>query len=147
MTTAKLDLNPSPRTLRLFGLTGLVVFPAVAALAYWQKLIFSPLSEGTGHTTGYVLLVLAVYCGSCAAAAPKLLRPLYVLMSVVFFPIGVVVSHVVMAIVFYLVLTPVGIVFKIIGRDAMTRKFDPSATTYWVQREPPADVKRYFRQF
>jgi hypothetical protein len=37
--------------------------------------------------------------------------------------------------------------FKIIGRDAMHRKFDPSAETYWIKRRPPESVKRYFRQF
>ncbi len=95
----------------------------------------------------YVFLVLAAYCAIGAAVLPRLLWPLFVVLSAVSYPIGVVVFHVVMAMVFYLVITPVGILFKIIGRDALHRRFDPSAATYWIRRKPPADVKQYFRQF
>jgi hypothetical protein len=147
MSMIKLDFNPSPRTLRQFGLIGLFVFPALAALAYFRIGLFGPLSATPAHWTAYVLLILAAYCGLGAAAAPKLLRPLYVAMTVAFYPIGVVVFHVLMAVIYFLVLTPVGLLFKIIGRDTMHRRFDRSAATYWIPRKPPDDVKRYFRQF
>lgn len=147
MSVVKLDLNPSPRTLRQFGLIGLVAFAALAALAFWRIGFFRPLSPGAGRATVYVFLALAAYCGVCAATLPRLVLPLYVVLSVVSYPIGVVVFHVVMGVVYYLVITPVGIVFKIVGRDALHRRFDPSAATYWIRRKRPADVKQYFRQF
>jgi hypothetical protein len=48
---------------------------------------------------------------------------------------------------FLLVVTPIALFFKAIGRDPLCRKFDPSAATYWIERRPPETVKRYFRQF
>ena len=69
------------------------------------------------------------------------------LLSAIGYPIGFVISIAIFASVYYLVVTPIGLVFKLIGRDAMNRTFDPSAETYWVPRRPPANMKRYFRQF
>jgi hypothetical protein len=147
MAFVKLDLCPHPRTLRQFGLIGLVAFAALAALARWRVGLFRPLSPESARWTMYVLAVLAAYSGLFAAVLPRGLRPLYVLLTIVTYPIGIVAFHVVMAIVFYLVIAPVGLLFKIIGRDALHRRFEPAAPTYWIRRRQPADAKRYFRQF
>ena len=72
---------------------------------------------------------------------------IYLLLTVVSYPIGFVLSYVVMAVMYYAVITPVGLIFKIIGRDPMRRAFDPAAPTYWIRRRPPAGARRYFRQF
>jgi len=44
-------------------------------------------------------------------------------------------------VIFFGVFTPTGMVMRIIGRDAMARKLDPAAKSYWVKRNPagPAD--------
>jgi len=62
-------------------------------------------------------------------------------------PMGWVVSHVVLAIVYYGVLTPVGLALRLAGRDPMRRRFDRQAASYWVERRGAADPGRYFRQF
>lgn len=147
MAFVKLDLNPPPRTLRQFGIIGLAAFVALAALARWRIGLFRPLSPEGARWTAYVLAGFAAYSGLFAAAWPRGLRPLYVLLSVVTYPIGIVVFHVVMGIVYFLVITPLGLFFKLIGRDALHRRFDPAASTYWIRRQQPADAGRYFRQF
>lgn len=48
-----------------------------------------------------------------------------------------VVSPLMLAVVFFAVFTPVGIAMRAAGRDAMKRRFEPDAKTYWVKREPP----------
>jgi hypothetical protein len=52
-----------------------------------------------------------------------------------------VVSPVVLGAIFFGVFTPAGIVMRLVGRDAMARRFDPAAKSYWVKRDPagPAD--------
>jgi hypothetical protein len=52
-----------------------------------------------------------------------------------------------MAAFYYLLLTPVGLVFRLIGRDPLRRRFDRNATTYWIARRPPETSDRYFHQF
>ena len=48
------------------------------------------------------------------------------------------VSAVVLAIIYILVITPTGLYRRLSGKDALQRRFDPTASTYWVDREEPA---------
>ena len=63
------------------------------------------------------------------------------------YPIGLVVSHVILAIAFYLVFTPVGLLMRWLGRDPMEREFDPSRASYWKKREERNEDARYFKQY
>jgi hypothetical protein len=78
---------------------------------------------------------------------PAFMRLVFVGMSYVAWPIGFVVSHLVLAAVYYLVLTPVGLVMRLLGYDPMRRGFDREAASYWVERPAAAEPRRYFRQF
>ena len=62
-------------------------------------------------------------------------------------PIGWVVSHVLLGLLYYLLVTPIGLIMRLVGYDPMQRKLDRSATTYWQLRPEPSQAKRYFRQF
>ena len=63
------------------------------------------------------------------------------------FPIGWVVSHLAMAAVYYVAVTPIGLVMRLVGRDPMERQLDRERATYWVERTRDGDADRYFRQF
>ena len=56
-----------------------------------------------------------------------------------------VVSPLVMALIFYAVFTPVGIVMRALGRDALSLRYEPKADTYWKRREPPGPPEDSFR--
>ena len=62
-------------------------------------------------------------------------------------PIGWVVSHVLMAIAFYGVITPIGLLLRLAGRDLLEQRLDREAKSYWQPRRPVTDRRRYFRQF
>jgi hypothetical protein len=53
----------------------------------------------------------------------------------------------VMALIFYLVVTPVAVIMRLVGRDPMERTFDRSAKTYWKPRRTDPSSTRYFRQY
>lgn len=61
--------------------------------------------------------------------------------------VGDAISFILMAVVFYGVLTPIAIVFRLLGRDVLERKFDPQASSYWTPHRKPTSAKRYFQQF
>ena len=63
------------------------------------------------------------------------------------FPIGWTVSLVLLGLVYYGLFLPIGLVFRLVGRDALGLRSQPDATTYWTSRPEMADVRRYFRQF
>jgi hypothetical protein len=56
-------------------------------------------------------------------------------------------SLAVLAVIFYVVLTPVALVFRLIGRDALARRLDADNESYWEERPPASEPARYLRQF
>lgn len=147
MSLIEVNWNPSRKVCRQFGAAAFVIFGALGAWALYRHRIFGfGLSAAAAQITGAALVALAVACGVLAVVAPRLLRWPYVVLTVLVLPIGLVVSHVIIAALFYLLFTPVALFFRLIGRDLMHRRLDPSAETYWVPRKPATDVKRYLRQ-
>jgi hypothetical protein len=63
------------------------------------------------------------------------------------FPIGWTVSRLVLAAVFYGLFTPIGLVFRLMGRDPLARRPPHDVVSYWTEKPDRADVRRYFRQF
>jgi ABC-type uncharacterized transport system permease subunit len=78
---------------------------------------------------------------------PAARRRIYVGWILAVFPIGWTVSHVIVFVVYYFVVTPVGLVLRACGMDPMRRAFPTEEPTYWAEREPAPDQERYFRQF
>ena len=97
--------------------------------------------------------VAAVACGVGLAAAvaifavPGAGRTIFVGWSLAAVPIGWTITHTAMALAYYVVITPLGLIMKLFGYDPMKRRFDPQATTYWIEHEPGTEKSRYFRQF
>jgi len=56
-----------------------------------------------------------------------------------------VVSPLVMAVIFFAVFTPVGLVMRAFGRDALCLRYEPKADSYWKRREPPGPSEDSFR--
>ena len=133
-----LNLNPSKKELRTFGLCGLA-FLALVGWIVFRRSGSVPVAASIA-ALGVVLAVLGF-------AVPRALRPVWVVLMVVNYPIGWVVTHVVMAIIFYLVVTPIGVIMRLTGRDPMERAFDRSAKTYWKPRRVDPGSSRYFRQY
>jgi hypothetical protein len=143
----EINWNPDRRRLRTFGAAALAVFAALGAWAMFGRRLFGCDLGGAAGAAAWALWAAAAACGLLAAAAPRALRPLYVGLSAVGLPIGWLVSHALLAAVFYGVITPIGLAMRLAGRDPLRRWFDPHAPSYWVERRGPADIKRYFRQF
>ena len=56
-----------------------------------------------------------------------------------------IVSPVVMGVIFFAVFTPVALVMRAMGRDALCRRYEPQAPSYWKCREPPGPAEDSFR--
>ena len=63
------------------------------------------------------------------------------------FPIGWLVSQLVLALIFYGLITPLALVFRGRGRDPLQRARPASDESLWRPKASPADVRRYFRQY
>jgi hypothetical protein len=147
MKLIDIDLRPDKRQLRHFGLIGLAALGVLGSLILWKGSLFGfPLGDTTGTVVG-ILWGAGILLGLLAAIVPGGLHPFYVALATLTYPIGYVVSHVVVALLFYGVITPIGLVFKAIGRDPLNRRMEENAESYWVDHRQPLDKSRYFRQF
>ena len=64
----------------------------------------------------------------------KLLTPLNQLWFKFGMILGAIVAPIVMAMVFFLVVTPIGLTMRIIGKDLLGKKYDKKKETYWIKR-------------
>lgn len=139
MSVVQINRDPSRKQLNQFGFIwlGFLVFFGIVA---WFKF--------DNPTLAKVLWVLSVVVPVVGWLVPAFMKAVFLGMSYLAWPIGFVVSHVILAVVYYLVITPIGLVMRLVGYDPMNRRFDREATTYWVERQTaPVEAKRYFRQF
>lgn len=143
----EINFNPDSKTLRQFGIVAFFGFGSLAALAYREQLLFS---FGLGDARVPLTIafgVLATVAAFFSAVFPQANRVLYVGLTLLAFPIGFVLSHVIMATLFFLVIGPIAVVFRLVGRDSMNREYDSNASTYWSDARPPRDKASYFHQY
>ena len=139
MAIIEIDKNPSPRTLRLFGVLLGLFFLILGGLLRWRA------GPGTAST---VLFVLAGALPLLYYLVPPLRRPMYLGWIYLAWPIGLALSFVLLAAIYFLVLTPIGLFMRLVlRRDPMQRGFDASAATYWIPRTRQPDPERYFRPY
>ncbi|MEE2777668.1 MAG: SxtJ family membrane protein [Acidobacteriota bacterium] len=135
----ELNRDPTPKQLRWFA--GLV-FPLFCVWIGW--LLHSQLGA-TATAKGLVGFGLAV--AVVGVPIPTVARWVWLATMVAVFPIGFVLSHVLLAVVYYVLFTLVGLALRIAGKDPMTRELDRDAKTYWITRDKTIDIERYFRQY
>ena len=134
----RVNTTPTPRELRQFAALWIVVFSALAAsMAYRGVAAPWPIAVGA----------MAVTVGGLAWLSLAFARRLWIGAMYATFPIGWVVSHVVLVATFALVFLPIGLILRAVGYDPLTRRFAPERSTYWVRRERRARPEDYFRQF
>ena len=134
----EINKNPSKKELAVFGLLCLLFFGIVGAIM-WHK-SHSP-------RAGIIVWCIATAFVAVYYAAPGVRKPIYLGWMYAAYPIGWTVSHLLMAIVFFGVITPIGFIMRLMGRDPLQRAFDPAAKTYWIAHPRAVDPQRYFRQF
>jgi 4-hydroxybenzoate polyprenyltransferase len=108
--------------------------------AWWQFHEQAALAAGIAAVVGIVFVLLAL-------GWPDALRFIQVGVMAMVYPVGWLVSHLVLIVIWYGLFTAVATVFRLIGRDALQRSFDRSAATYWQPKVMPTDATRYLRQY
>jgi len=138
MAIMDVNWNPSRKELKAFSLLLIVFFAIVAWLAH---------RKGASIETAWMIASGGAVVGVAGLFSPAFIRVVYVIWMTAVFPIGFVVSNVVLAIVFYGVVSPIGLLAKLTGRNALQLGFDRDAKTYWNPRQQIKDPRRYFRQY
>jgi hypothetical protein len=137
MALVEINWQPNRRELKQFAVAWIVFFCALCIYCIWA------------NRSAAVAIVLAIVAtiGLVEFLRPGALRPVFVLATVLALPIGWVVSHLVMMVVYYVVLTPIGLILRLVGYDPLQRKIDRAAKSYWQPRKSNEDPAQYFKQY
>lgn len=122
---------------RSFGFTFAVVFALIGGWMLWRANRLSLPFFGTALAFALIALI-----------APRVLHPLNVAWMHFGLLLNRVVSPVLMGLIFFGMFTPVALLFRLKGRDALRRSFERSLDSYWIDRTPPGpDGTTLPRQF
>jgi hypothetical protein len=124
------------RTLRQFVLLPMAMLGGSAG---WQALV--------KHDTRFaaILAGVAIVVGVVGLPRPERVRPFYSMLLALSHPIGRIVSVVVLAVLYYSVFTMMGLLFRLIGRDALHIR-RPDRASHWTPKPKVADLRSYLRQ-
>jgi hypothetical protein len=132
----RINRQPSRRDLRLFAGLWTPLFGAIAGgLSYWN-------GDATQAT---VIWGVAGGAALAGLASLRVARWLFVGLSYLTFPIGFVVSYVALALVYYVVVTPIALMLRARGRDLLRLRRTPE--TMWTPRPSRTGPERHFRQY
>ena len=138
----EVDWNPGLAGRRAFARSIAIGFPIIALVLgalgllrthAWPSWIWW--LAGIGFAAGAVLWLV-----------PQIARPFCVVWNGLGCCIGFVVSNTAVAAVYFLVVTPIGLALRILGRDPLRRRFGRNRGSYWEDAEKSGDAERYFRQ-
>ena len=127
---------PKPSVVRQFAGLCLVFAAGWAAWRAWNGQL------GAGAAA---LALVGAAIGVVGLVRPAAIRPIYTGWMIAVFPIGWTVSQLLLGLMFYTVFAPVGLLFRMIGRDGLSLR-RREARSYWTNKDTPTSVSDYFRQ-
>lgn len=133
-----INLNPTQKELKQFSLFQLLFCFLVSGWLYYKQ---------GYHAAAIALIVISSLICLVGRVKPVLIRGLFLFLNFVAFPIGWVVSHVILFLVYYLLLTPVGFVMEIVGYDPLHRTINKNDASYWIKRSETKSSDSYFKQY
>lgn len=138
MALIEKNREPTLRELMIFGLLLVPFFGLVGAFVRWRA---------GSWTAPTVLWAAGLLLGGMYLCTPSVRRPIYVAWMALLYPVGWVISHMLLALVYYGWVTPVGLLMRLFGYDPMRRRLGRELTSNWIKRKPVDNVNRYFRQY
>ncbi len=132
----KLRLKEDPREWRKFGLSSSLVLALLVGLLWWRGKVSS--AEAVPALSWLALVALL------AGVRPGWFRtPYRVGMRVSHF-LGRIVSPLILGLVFFLVVTPLGLVMRLLGKDLLRLRRNPTSATYWQPARSHGDLTKMF---
>src|SRR3989344_4718326 len=129
------EIQSSKTDLRKFGYTIGIAFVLLGGYFLWR-----------GKSFALYVLSLAAILLLFGFMAPTWLKPIQKAWMTLALLLGWVMTRVILAIVFYLVITPIGLVLRLTGKDFMNRSFPGKEASYWLDHAERVK-EDYERQF
>jgi hypothetical protein len=120
-----------------FGITMGIILTIIGFFLLWKK----------NNNYDYILYLAAAFFIT-GLILPSILRPIYKAWMALAMVMNFIMTKIIMAVIFYLIVTPTGFIASLTGKKFLDMKIDKNAKSYWVTREKTQKVKSdYERQF
>ena len=131
----EINWSPPDRQVKQFAFLCFLLFPVVA---WWWSL--PALWIGVFFCVGTTFALLGFF-------APWFLRPMFVGLSLIAAPFGMVVSELLLLLIFFGLFLPIAIVFRWLQRDALQRKVEIDRQSYWSDKNQPTSIDSYYKRY
>ena len=128
-------IDTSPKKIRDFGITFFVVFAIIGGVLLYK-----------GRSLGYACLALSILFVVLGRWAPGSLKPLHKAWMTLALVIGFFTSRLILCILYYCVLTPIGVIMRLFGKDLLDQRWDKEAPSYWIKKERKAIDKEQYKK-
>ena len=139
MALIEVNWNPDDRELRRFGWIAVAASVVIAIVLHVLK--------GLDVRWCAVIVAAGSAVGLSAWVSLKVTRAVYRILVGATLPIGLTISLLLLSLFYFGLITPIGMFFRLIGRDPLRRRSDAKARTYWLAHPSPGRPERYFQQF
>lgn len=137
--------KPEGRDLRAFAQSLMVGFPVIAVVLFLMNWLFK---QQLPDLRFFLMLGgIGASVGAICFLSPVIARPLYFVWYALTGAIGIVVANLIICLVFFGIFTPMALVIRLIGRDALRLKPQQGANTFWEDAPDPPRADHYFRQY
>lgn len=133
------NINSSKKDLKEFGLTLGIVLMLIGGLLYWRGREFYFYFSGLGSL--FALLGIL---------APTFLKPFQKVWIAVALTIGWFMTHLILGVIFYVVVTPISLIARMSGKKFLDLKIDKNARSHWDYKkgaDKPLNKNHYEKQF
>jgi hypothetical protein len=119
------------KDLKIFGMTLAAILMIFGVIHFMRhRMVLSG---------SFIIIGLMVLC--VGILLPGMLRPLYAVFLKAAHAIGWFNTRVILVLIFFLIITPIGIIMRIFTKDQLNRKIDKGALSYWIKKTGPMLVK------
>ena len=125
------NIKPDIKEQKKAGYAVGIVLLAIGALLMYRNKPAYPYFIGVSA----LLLLLAF-------AAPKALKHFYIAWMSLAAVLGFIMTRLILSILFYIIITPIGLILRLTGKDLLDMKWDKKKNSYWIKREKT----EYFRE-
>ena len=131
------EIKTTKKEYRNFGIILGLITLTLGSIMFWKNNSFYS-----------ILFTISLIFLTSGLLTPMILKPIYFVWMVLASILGIFMTRLILSIVFYSVLTPIGLVFRIFGKQFIELRWDKSEDSYWNYRSNEYQKKEnYEKQF
>ena len=130
------NIKTGKKDIRSFGITFGIIFLIIAGFLFYKD-----------KESFQIFIYLAVTFSGLGFICPIMLKPIYMIWMTFATILGWIMTRVILSFLFYLIVTPIGLISRLFGKKFLDLKWDKQLSTYWNYRSDKLGKENYEKQF